>query len=343
MNPERHLLFRVFLCLWFSLTALEAVGEQPPEPEYPYPKTTQETLQREKPIKMDSQGAYYYSTKKKRKKKFFKGVEKPTRMDDDGVYYYDTETKTDPKKHKNIEEPTEVEDDGTYYYAKPKRPRKKVKYGPKPSRVDSDGAFIYDADVKTQTNNVISVRAGVYGPPNIQPSTDGGLNFNDVYSSSASFIFTGEYSWKLTNSLTLKVGSGLTSTDGKGQFANGSSLEPRESFQLFVFPNTASVDYKVMFWDTQYVTPYVDAGLGYFTFAEIRSDGDSTRFGGAAVAQATAGLLLSIDKIMGGTSLQSDYGVNESWMDLQFRRIIGIDSRKDFSGNMMTLGIAVGF
>ncbi len=53
--------------------------------------------------------------------------------------------------------------------------------------------------------------------------------------------------------------------------------------------------------------------------------------------------MISLTKLVGDTNLRSDYGVTQSWFDLQYKQIVGLDSRKDFSSNMITGGFALGF
>ena len=116
-------------------------------------------------------------------------------------------------------------------------------------------------------------------------------------------------------------------------------------FLFIVFPNTASLNYKMRFSDTQLFIPYVEGGLGYFSFIEYRDDGERTRFGGAGIVSGAAGLLFSltaIDQVAAG-GIYDDYGVKHLWLDLQFRRIEGLNKKKDFSSNMITAGFGFAF
>ena len=110
-----------------------------------------------------------------------------------------------------------------------------------------------------------------------------------------------------------------------------------------MFPNTLSLSYKAQLWNIQYLTPYFDLGAGYYTFWERRSDDKKNSFGGAPVASVAAGLLVSLSIFGSGTGMASDYGIRQTWIDLQYRQVLGLDSKKDFSSNMITGGFAVGF
>lgn len=339
------------LCLLLSLTVF--AEEKAPAAEYPYPEraVASDSLGVEAPVKKGKRGEYYYDTKTEKKKKSYKGVEQPYKVGPDGSYYYKTDS--DDKKDKNykgVEQPVDTDSDGGYYYSTDqKKSSSKVKYGPKPSRVNSDGSYMYNAELKDETENTLFLRLGMASPPSIQ--ADNGSSFDDVYGTDSNFILTLEYDWALSKDLFIKVGSGITSTQGNGQFASGSlSIDPRETFQFFVFPNTVTFSYKFQVWNSQMVTPYIEAGPGYFTFIENRSDGNifsfngkTTKYGGAFVATASLGFLISVSSWSPGTDLVTDYGASQSWVDVQFKQVFGLDQRKDFTSNIITAGIAIGF
>ena len=342
----------MFLVAVLLLSVAAIADEQAPQPEYPQPmerEISSETnsLGVEKHIRADKRGGYYYDTKKKNKsKKPFPGVQQPYKIDSDGAYYYSDEKKKDANIYEGVEQPIDSDSDGAYYYKRKKRKPKipKTIYGEKPAKIEADGSYIYDREMD-ETRNTFYFRAGVYGPPEIQPVTAGGRDYEEVYGDSSSFVFNVEYDWLLTSNLFLKFGFGLTSVEGQGQFAGGANpgVEPRENFTFFIVPTTLSAAYKFQLWDIQYLTPYVEGGAGYFGFVETRSDGDKTKFGGAPVLVAAGGLLVSMSKFMQGTSLSTEYGVTQMWLDFQFKQILGLDSRKDFTSNMITGGFAVGF
>lgn len=300
-------------------------------------------------IRKDHAGAYYYGTDKKdKKKKTIKGVQQPYKVDSDGVYYYGDESSQKAKAIDGVEQPIDKDSSGGYYYSRKKKPKKpKNTYGEQPSRVNADGSYFYDAE-EQEANNNFALRFGMFAPPQLKAGND--TTYEDVYGNNSSFILALEYDWKLSSNLYVKFSSGFTSAQGSGRFANGnaSGSAPRETFQFFVFPNTFTGVYKIPISD--YITPYIEAGPGYFTFIESRSDGsifefdgEKTKFGGALVAAAAGGLLISITKFSSGNTFLSDYGASQAWVDLQFKQIFGLDSRKDFTSNIITGGIAIGF
>ncbi len=338
--------------IWILVFTLLGFAEEEPAAEYPYPQRTlaEDTLNLEQPVRKGKRGEYYYDTSQEKKKKQpYQGIEKPYRVGSDGTYYYDTgDTKKDDdiNAYDGVEKPIDRDSRGGYYYKRKKKNREsRARYGPKPAKIETDGTYVYDVD-PGKTRNIFYLRGGALGSPKITASS--GATFDDVYGSSSNFVLALEYDWLIAENLFLKLGSGFTTTEGKGQFENGRPTI--ETFQFYIFPNTLTLSYKLQIADIQYLTPYVEAGPGYFSFIEHRSDGDffafkgeTTKFGGAFVGTATAGLLISLSKFSNGTSLMTDYGATQSWIDIQYKQVFGLDDRKDFSSNMITGGFAIGF
>jgi hypothetical protein len=306
----------------------------------------------EQPIRKGKRGTYYYETNRRKKnREIHEGVEKPYKVDSDGVYYYNTDTSSKKEVPAGVEQPIDQDSSGGYYYSKKKKKKKrKNTYGGQPTTVNEDGSYFYDLE-SHDVDNVFSLRFGLASPPNFKTSNPD-VDYEDVYGSDSKILISLEYDWKLTKQFFVKFASGFTSMQGQGRFASGGNggATPQESFQFFVFPNTFTAVYKFQLYDLQYLTPYVEAGPGYFTFIESRSDGnlfdfngETTKLGGAFVGAAAAGLLISINKFSQGNSFLADYGASQAWVDLQFKQIFGLDSRKDFTSNMITAGIAIGF
>lgn len=337
------MILRLLVTILFPFTLW---SEEPPEPEYPYPKVQKhkDNLGLEKPIEVDSRGAYIYSTEKKNKNhRPPSGVERPYRVDEDGSYYYGPPKAHSPRAHKGVEAPVDTDDEGGYYYSPRVQNQKPViHYGERPKKIETDGTFIYTAE-DTPSKNTLYLRGGMFGPPDIRGSSNGARGYRDIYNDKSQFVFAVEYDWKILQEFYIKASWGFTTADGTGQFASNSLVTPRERFQFFIFPMTANLGYKFQFWDVQYLTPYFEGGPGYFGFVENRSDGKQTRFGGAPVLSMGGGLMVSLSKLIGDVNLRSDYGVTQSWFDIQYKQILGLDSRKDFSSNMITLGFALGF
>ena len=336
-----------YLAILLYILPFFSYAEEPPEAEYPYPSKKKVESNLEKPIKIDANGVYYYGPSKKKKSiKQIDGLEKAIKSGDDGSYYYDTKRTKKVKNHNGIEKPLDTDSDGNYYYKKSSSSKKSKSNhsSQQPSKILKDGTYIYNSDAPKAVSNTLYLRAGVYGPPKLQGATQ---SYENVYSNNSSWIINADYEWKMFDFLgemLVKFGSGLSMENGSGQFSedNNNGTEPKEKFQFILFPNTLALSYKLQMWDIQYLTPYIDAGVGYYTFWERRSDDKQNNFGGAPVLSFAGGLMISLSILGSGTGMANDYGIRQTWIDIQYKQVIGLDSRKDFSSNMITGGFALG-
>ncbi len=241
--------------------------------------------------------------------------------------------------------------------AKAATPDRTPTTAPRPEKINDDGDYIYKKEKNIDAiyykvdhlppiKGALYMRFGTVGPYDI--TGDSGQTFQQMYSDKSSFVMFVEYERYLGNLLgkwTFKIGSGITTEEGNGRFVSDTTQVPKEKFNFFILPNTALLNYKFKFSDTQLFTPYVEGGAGYFTFIEYRTDGDKTNFGGAGVLAVAGGMLISmnlLDKNAAGI-MYEDYGINHLWLDLQFRRYEGLDKQKDFSSNMVTGGFGFAF
>ena len=243
-----------------------------------------------------------------------------------------------------------------FYYSKNRRKKKSrvhKKGIEKPYRVGSDGSFYYSKrkNEGKKSFNILSILVGTYTPPDIQ-FVKGGRNYQEMYSNKNQFLVRFEYELrlfkyekKLIHSFFMKFGSGFTQASGEGQFVGeNQGIKPREKFRFFIIPTTVSISYKLDFLKTSYLTPYVDGGMGYFGFAETRSDHKKNHYGGAFVSSLGFGMLISLSQLFQNQlTMFSEYGISQSWLNLQYQKITGLDERKDFTSEMITGGFAFGF
>lgn len=218
----------------------------------------------------------------------------------------------------------------------------------KPIAIEEDGTHFYKIDTPPENRNWF-FKVGMYGPFNVvNPSIN--KSYSQVYTDKPQPVLVMEYEWKLIKWLGdfgLKVGTGISFADGNGQFVDeiNKALTPKETFKFMIFPNTAVLTYHFRASDTPWFVPYVQGGGGYYTFWERRSDGDKNSFGGTPVMTAGGGLLISVNRFDSDSAitLARDYGINRFWIDLHFDRVQAFNSKKDFSANMFTAGIGMGF
>ncbi len=112
-----------------------------------------------------------------------------------------------------------------------------------------------------------------------------------------------------------------------------------------MFPNQLTAIYKFQYADEQIFVPYVEGGAGYFTFMEVRDDGQSTKFGGAAVTVAAAGANILLDWLdrQSVRQLDNEYGINHVWLTGEYRYIVGLNPTFDFTSGVISAGLMVDF
>lgn len=210
------------------------------------------------------------------------------------------------------------------------------------TRITSDKEYLYETKESPQ-NHSMSVRFGIFEPLNL--AGENNIEFSDIYQNSSPIIFI-DYEWKwkpLMGELNFLLGTGFYFTQGNGVFKNSPSNPAREKFNFIAIPFTGSLIYKMKFTDNQWLIPFAGAGLGAFAFTEMRDDNDGPKFGGALMAPLFAGGALSLNALSPktGHTLDRDYGINQALLALEFRQIIGLSDKFDFTGNIINAGLMI--
>jgi hypothetical protein len=317
-----------------ELSNTPAAADEAPK-EYPFPgakedgfeiksDSSKEPLVKERPVQIDDDGNYIYSTEpEKPAYKGEAGGERPKRILKNGEYNYNTELKK-PKfqNQRGAEKPIEINKQGEYYYL----------------------------TEKTKPTGAAGFTFGLTTAPVLE-NDDTHVTFKKMYSANyvPTVLFNRE--WKLNSSfghLGLKFVSGVFTSSGIGVFkSNDPRRRPddqaQEQFTFIMFPNHLTGIYKFQYSDTQILVPYVEAGPGYFTFAEIRNDSIAPKLGGTPVVVAAGGLNILMDSLdrKAIQRLDSDYGVSHIWLDLDARQVVGLNKNFDFTSSIFTLGFSV--
>lgn len=209
------------------------------------------------------------------------------------------------------------------------------------TRITRDQKYLYDVKRSPQTH-ASTVMFSDFNPSNF---TGVGLDnntysFQDFYT--AQFMLVGDYEWQLFNNALgkfgAKVGSGLMYATGEAYFKDGTRSE--DSLSLFMFPNFASVIWRMKFWDTQPFIPYVEAGAGYYLLIENKSDDNDFSFGAAPVAIGKGGIAFDIGNISRDTALtlDRDYGINSVSFNIEFNLVAGLGGDLDLSYETLSFG-----
>ncbi|NQZ02711.1 MAG: hypothetical protein HRT45_18770 [Bdellovibrionales bacterium] len=219
-------------------------------------------------------------------------------------------------------------------------------------RITKDKTYVYRT-TKSVQDRAIAVKAGLFEPTQLQ-NPDTGTSFSDSYQQTRGPIAFFEYEWNwLKGSLGrigYKLGSGLFTTQGNGQFEetvpeNGDRNVPKETFTFAAFTNSASVVYRFQLSDKQTIVPYLDGGVMAITFFELRDDQDFPKTGLAPAAFFSGGLAFSLESLdsLAILGLDREYGINDIYFTAELRQIVNVGSDYDFTAPAFNGGFLLEF
>lgn len=247
--------------------------------------------------------------------------------DSEGAYYYEGEHNNNEKFVGDLEVVP-----------------KKENYDKGLKSVLSDGSYLFESDESSQSGS-FSLRAGMLPPPQITNAED--FSYSEIYSDKSLGLLIFEYSWEaqFLGKWGLTFGTGLGQTSTHGRFRSDPTQEALERFTLYIMPNHLSLTYRMQFTRSPYLVPYFTGGVCNFAFIEKRDD--KPKFNGifARGVQAAGGIKFNIGGLdqNASESLEAEYGINNVWLDLEYKVIKGAQSDRDISANMFNGGISFDF
>lgn len=220
-------------------------------------------------------------------------------------------------------------------------------------RITKDDVYHYKVD-ETPQNRAASFRIGVFNPENLEnPETAGqqGASFDENYDQTDMPAVMFDYEWELfklgIGKVGLRAGTGVYVAQGHGHFSSAENRdkEPREVFTFVAMPNAVGAVYRMQFWDKQLFVPYGEGGGMAFTFGEFRDDDKAPKFGGALAAYYAAGVGFNLTYFdaMSRIQLDREYGINRVYLTVEYRGIVALSDKFDFSSDMFNGGFLMEF
>lgn len=215
-------------------------------------------------------------------------------------------------------------------------------------RIEADGTYVYKVKTTPKDKSGI-VRFGFMNPPNIV-SADGTTDFKGMYTSEDLFTLMIDYEWQPFSKygkFGVQTGLGFATATGNGRFLvpdAAGSVEALETYNFFIVPLNLGLIYRLEFFKSQWLVPYLSGGGSYIGVVELRDDGKSN-FTGTPAAYGAGGLMFNItafDKEM-AFNLDSEYGVGNLWLVAEYRFQKAFSEELDFTGGIMSLGISADF
>ncbi len=227
-------------------------------------------------------------------------------------------------------------------------------------RITKDGTYVYD--IKRQMKKESSrITFGHALQPEVsidiekRDSTTGNgtgefqkFEFGDLYEETTSFIIGYDYErfyWVgKQGKLGIQLGGALMYAKGHGILQ--STLQPsREEFTFFTLPFVAGAVYRMEWKDKQIIAPYVSGGGTYTGLVEKREDKSSPQYTGAPGFYVAGGALINVTAFddESGFALDSEYGISNLWVSLEYKAIEVNSDAFVFSNRYVNLGIAFDF
>jgi hypothetical protein len=141
----------------------------------------------------------------------------------------------------------------------------------------------------------------------------------------------------------LSLGTGIGQVEGAGRFKDDGT-EALERYTFYTMINHISFTYRFQYTDHPWLVPYVSGGAVPSLLIERRDDNKIKKIF-VASAQVSAGARFNIGKFdsYGSASLDSEYGINNMWLDLEIRRIQSFNKKIDISSNLLNAGLGFDF
>jgi hypothetical protein len=216
-------------------------------------------------------------------------------------------------------------------------------------RITKDKTYIYRVSESKQ-NHAADFRVGMFNPVNLHnpDATEAlGSSFDDNYQTDNPALMF-DYEWQMWRTsigkFGLRAGSGLYVAQGNGHFVHPSinpGKTPREVFTFVMIPANFGAVYRMQLWHRQLLIPYVEGGGSLFGFAELRDDDKAPKWGGSAGAYYAGGAALNLTYFDALSRIQLDreYGINAVYLTVEYRGIVALSNRYDFSGDLFNAGV----
>lgn len=216
--------------------------------------------------------------------------------------------------------------------------------------ITKDGSYIYKTAEIEEKHKSGSFRLGMMDPPKIKAAD--GTTFEAMYSGNQQSVLMFDYEWHPFSGygkLGVQAGFGLLLAYGNGRFVSSNAsingTQAKEKYTFAAFPLNLGVVYRLEWLHRQWFAPYVSGGGTYIPVAEIRDDGKSPNAVGTPGAYGAGGVLFNISAINRDTAftLQSEYGITNLWVSIDYRYLQTFNDQLDFSSSIIGGGIVVDY
>lgn len=226
-------------------------------------------------------------------------------------------------------------------------------------RIKKDGTYIYDIErpLKKESSHI---RIGQANQPEIsisieqtdasgQPTgTFNEYSFKDFYEEDSGLIIGYDYEWFPwigQGKLGMQAGVSAMFVSGNGRLVATPNAPSTESFNFVTMPLTFGAVYRMEWKDKQMLAPYAAGGGTYVVLMEKREDVSTPNITGGFGFYGSGGVMLNLGALDRETSyaLDSEYGISNMWVSLEFKIVEVSNESFTFSNKYLNAGLSFDF
>lgn len=219
-------------------------------------------------------------------------------------------------------------------------------------KITKDGTYVYDLKrpLKKESSKVTFGQANYPGITlEVETKTNGTqtYDFDQLYATSPGLIMSYDYEnylWTNAGKLGYQLGGSLMYATGNGVLVSTGAIS-EEKFTFLTIPFNVGAVYRFEYKDKQPVAPYVSGGGTVLALLEKREDISTPNTAGGFGFYGAAGVLLNTALIDpdGGYDLESEYGISNLWVALEFKATEVTGSAFTFSNRYVSAGLSFDF
>lgn len=214
-------------------------------------------------------------------------------------------------------------------------------------RIEKDGTYVYKTSESKTFTSTGSFRVGAMESPRIT-ATNGITTFKQMYTKGPVPVLGFDFEWKALKFLgpiRAQAGFGLIMANGKGRFIQDTTTIPKEEYTFVALPLTLGGLYRLQWKDHQAIAPFITAGGIYYPVVEFRDDGATPSAVGTPGVYGSGGILLNVGSLDTETkfTLNTEYGIKNLWVSLEYRQIQTFSEDLDFSSGLINIGVTVDY
>ncbi|AGH94764.1 CFI-box-CTERM domain-containing protein [Pseudobdellovibrio exovorus] len=229
-------------------------------------------------------------------------------------------------------------------------------------RIKKDGTYVYDVK-RTPKNQSSHLRFGQANQPQITigiEQTDASGNptgtfkeysFEDFYGSASGVIIGYDYEWFPWGMegdggrLGVQAGGAGMFVTGNGRLVADPDTQSKESYTFVTLPLNLGAVYRLEWKEQQMFVPYVSGGGTYLVLLEKREDKAMPSATGGFGFYGAGGILFNLNTFdrEAGLKLDSEYGIGNLWLSLEFRVTEVQNAAFGFSNRYVNAGLSFDF